>query len=94
MILLLWGLLAVFEGRNLRTRLKAAVQEGPGQAHCGRRRGARGPTACRLSLTVSEGEGRHAGRDLHLDIDGSDLDALERYRGDALDHVPPRLPAQ
>ena len=30
------------------------------------------------------------GRDLHLDIDGSDLDALERNRRDALDHARPR----
>ena len=38
---------------------------------------------------ADDGEGRHARRDLHLDIDGSDLDALERHRGDALDHVRP-----
>ena len=39
----------------------------------------------RLVWQADDREGRHAGRDLHLDIDGSDLDALERYRGDALD---------
>ena len=38
-----------------------------------------------------DGESRHAGRDLHLHIDGPDLDALERNRGDPLNHVHPRL---
>ena len=33
--------------------------------------------------------GGHPGRDLHLHIDGPDLDAFERNRGDALDHVRP-----
>ncbi len=34
-------------------------------------------------------EGRHPGRDLHLDVDGADLDALERHGGNALDHDCP-----
>ena len=36
-------------------------------------------------------ESRQPGRDLHLDIDRTDLDTLERNRGDALDHVSPCL---
>ena len=38
---------------------------------------------------ADDGEGRQARRDLHLDVDGPHLDALERNRGDALDHVRP-----
>jgi hypothetical protein len=40
---------------------------------------------------TDDGEGRHARRDLDLDldVDGADFDALERNRGDALDHVSP-----
>ncbi len=49
------------------------------------------PVDMLLALTTNDGEGRHARRDLHLDIDRSDLDALERDCGDALDHVRPRL---
>jgi hypothetical protein len=30
-----------------------------------------------------------AGRDLHLDVDGARLDALERNRGDPLNHASP-----
>ena len=45
----------------------------------------------RLVGQADDGEGRHARRDLHLHIDGADLDALERNRGDALDHVSPCL---
>jgi hypothetical protein len=33
-------------------------------------------------------EGRQAGRDLHLDVDRAGLDALERHRGNVLDHAP------
>ena len=40
---------------------------------------------------ANDGEGRHAGRDLHLHVDGPDLDAFERDRGDPLDHVHPCL---
>ena len=43
----------------------------------------------RLVGQADDGEGRHARRDLHLDVDGPDFDALERNRGDALDHVRP-----
>jgi hypothetical protein len=42
-----------------------------------------------LSLTINEGEGRHARCNLQLDIDGAYLDAFERNRRDALDHVRP-----
>ena len=45
----------------------------------------------RLVGQADDGESRHAGCDLHLHIDGPDLDALERDRGDPLDHVRPRL---
>ena len=38
---------------------------------------------------TDDGEGRHARRNLHLDVDGPDLDAFECDRGDALDHVRP-----
>jgi hypothetical protein len=48
-------------------------------------------TGSDLSLTLNEGESRHAGCDLHLDIDGPDLDTFERDRGDPLDHVHPHL---
>ena len=34
---------------------------------------------------------RHAGRHLHLHVDGAGLDALERNSGDPLDHAPPLL---
>ena len=40
---------------------------------------------------ADNGESRHAGCDLHLHIDGPDLDTFERDRGDPLDHVHPRL---
>ena len=40
---------------------------------------------------ADNGESRHTGRDLHLHIDGPDLDTFERDRGDPLDHVHPRL---
>ncbi len=49
------------------------------------------PVDVLLALTTNDGESRHAGRDLHLHIDGPDLDAFERDRGDPLDHVHPRL---
>ena len=41
-------------------------------------------------------EGRQAGRDLHLHVDGAGLDALERHRRDALDHgaAPNLLPVR
>ena len=38
---------------------------------------------------ADNGEGRQARRHLHLDVDRPNLDALERNRGDALDHVSP-----
>jgi hypothetical protein len=34
---------------------------------------------------ADDGEGRHAGRHLDLDVDRARLDAFERNRGDALD---------
>ena len=43
----------------------------------------------RLVGQADDGEGRQARRHLHLDVDGPDLDALERNRRDALDHVAP-----
>ena len=43
----------------------------------------------RLVRQSHDGERRHSGRHLHLDIDRPHLDALERNRGDALDHVRP-----
>jgi hypothetical protein len=49
------------------------------------------PNVPGLALTVHNGESRHAGRDLHLHIDRPHLDALERDRGDPLNHVRPRL---
>jgi hypothetical protein len=47
----------------------------------------------RLVGKADDGEGRHARCNLHLDIDGSDLDAFERNRRDALDPVDPALGA-
>ena len=47
----------------------------------------------RLVRQADDGEGRQAGRDLHLDVDGPHLDALECNRGDALDHVSPKSQA-
>jgi hypothetical protein len=47
-----------------------------------------------LALTASKGEGRHAGRDLHLHVDGPHLDAFERDRADPLDHAIPVLTAR
>jgi hypothetical protein len=44
----------------------------------------------RLVGKADDGEGRHARRDLDLDVNGADFDALERNRGDALDHVSPK----
>ena len=41
---------------------------------------------------ADDGEGRQARRDLHLHVDGPDLDALERNRGDPLDHAAPPRP--
>jgi hypothetical protein len=43
----------------------------------------------RLVGQPHDGERRHPRRDLHLHVDWPDLDALERHRGDALDHVRP-----
>jgi hypothetical protein len=43
----------------------------------------------RLVGEADDSEGRHPGRDLYLDVDRPDLDALEFDRGDALDHVRP-----
>ena len=40
----------------------------------------------RLVRQADEIEARQARRDLHLHIDGAGLDALERNRGDALNH--------
>ncbi len=40
---------------------------------------------------ADNGERRQARRDLHLNVNRPDLDALERHRGDALDHVRPCL---
>ena len=56
--------------------------------------GRRGPWLCRrgatlLSLTANELEGRKTRGDLHLDIDGARLDALERHCRDPLDHGCP-----
>ena len=42
----------------------------------------------RLVGQADNGESRHPRRDLDLDVDGPHLDALERNRGDALDHLP------
>jgi hypothetical protein len=47
-----------------------------------------------LVRQADNGEGRQARRHLHLDIDRPNLDALERHRGDALDHVRPCLQAR
>ncbi len=47
--------------------------------------------AHRLVGQADDVEGRQAGRDLHLHVDRAGLDALERNRGDALDHVAPNL---
>jgi hypothetical protein len=51
------------------------------------------PTRSRASETALSGNPTtvNAGprRYLHLHVDRPDLDALERYRGDALDHVRP-----
>ncbi len=44
----------------------------------------------RLVGKADDGEGRQAGRHLDLDIDRADLDALERHRGDALNHDRPK----
>ena len=41
----------------------------------------------RLVGQADDVEGRQAGRDLDLHVDGAGLDALERHRGDALDHA-------
>ena len=46
----------------------------------------------RLVRQADDGEGRQARRDLHLDVDRARLDALERHRGDALDHASPPNP--
>ena len=43
----------------------------------------------RLVGQADDVEGRQAGRDLHLHVDRAGLDALERHRGDALDHGCP-----
>ena len=43
----------------------------------------------RLVGQAHDVEGQHAGRDLHLHVDRANLDAFERNRGDALDHVCP-----
>ena len=45
---------------------------------------------------ADNGEGRQSRRDLHLHIDGAGLDALERDRGNALDHgcPPPEYPPE
>ena len=40
----------------------------------------------RLVGQADDVEGRQAGRDLHLHVDGAGLDALERDRRDTLDH--------
>ncbi len=46
----------------------------------------------RLVGQPDNGEGRQAWRHLYLDVDGTDLDALERHRGNALDHDLPQAP--
>ena len=43
----------------------------------------------RLVGQADDVEGRQPGRDLHLDVDGAGLDALERHRRDPLDHGSP-----
>ena len=47
----------------------------------------------RLVGQADDVEGRQAGRDLHLHVDGAGLDALERHGGDALDHGDAPQPA-
>ena len=42
-----------------------------------------------LSLTKCNGERRQPGRDLHLHVDGSGLDPLKGYGGNALDQMVP-----
>ena len=67
------------------------------QSEAGRDHGRAHPLArfrYRLVGQADDGERRQSGRHLHLDIDGPDLDALERHRGDALDHVRPCLRAE
>jgi hypothetical protein len=44
----------------------------------------------RLIGKADNGEGRHARRNLHLDVDRAHLDALERNGSDALDHPQSR----
>ena len=51
-------------------------------------------TRSRLSATALSGRPtmanmRHAGRDLHLDVDGDRLDPLKRDRGDVRNHRAP-----
>ena len=47
----------------------------------------------RLVGEADDVEGRQSGRDLHLHVDRARLDALERDRGDPLDHrMPPMRP--
>ena len=48
----------------------------------------------RLVGQADDVEGRQAGRDLHLHVDRAGLDALERHRGDALDHARPAWAAE
>ena len=50
--------------------------------------------ADRLVGQADDDEDRHARRDLHLDVDGNRLDALERDRGDVGNHgcARPKLP--
>jgi len=47
-----------------------------------------------LVRQADNGKGGHPRRHLHLDIDRPHLDAFERDRGDALDHVRPCLPGR
>jgi hypothetical protein len=49
--------------------------------------------ADRLVGQADNGEDRPAGRDLHLDVDGHGLDALERNRRDVRNHRAQPLPA-
>ena len=46
----------------------------------------------RLVGQADDGEGDHAGRDLHLHVDGARLDPLEGDGGDAGDHVAGQAP--
>lgn len=88
MILLLWGLLAFFEGGNLRLCLKSVARKGPGRVACDGRRGANGASVRGLfdaSEVLESNPGRPCGLSSAQQIDQKRRDQNRDERPGAIE---------